>query len=152
VQALFLFFDPLRGWRRVSARDSRTRWDWAEEIKKLLLEDYPQAQKVTLVCDNLNTHHSGSLYQALGAELGGQLRRRLEIHYTPKNGSWLNMAEIELSILTKQCLNRRIATAEELRRQLGAWQEQRNARGSRVVWRFTTTDARIKLAHLYPQI
>lgn len=151
VMALFMFFDPLRGYRRVTARESRTCLDWAEEVKRLLTEDYPQAKKVTLVLDNLNTHHSGSLYKAFPAAEARALARRLEIHYTPKNGSWLNMAEIELSILSKQCLNRRIGTAAELQRQIAAWQAERNASASRVVWRFTTADARIKLAHLYPQ-
>ena len=151
VQALFMFFDPLRGYRRVSARDSRTRVDWAEEVKRLLTEDYPHAEKVTLVMDNLNTHHIASLYQAFPAAEAHALARRLELHYTPKNGSWLNMAEIELSILSRQCLNRRIATAEELAGQIATWQAERNTSASRVHWRFTTADARIKLAHLYPQ-
>lgn len=151
VMALFLFFDPLRGYRRVTARESRTCLDWAEEVKRLLTEDYPHAAQVTLVLDNLNTHHIGSLYKAFPAAEAHALARRLSIHYTPKNGSWLNMAEIELSILSKQCLNRRIATAAELHRQIAAWQAARNATASRVTWRFTTADARIKLAHLYPQ-
>lgn len=152
VQALFMFFDPLRGWRRVSNRDSRTRLDWAEEIRRLLEEDYPQAKKVKLVCDNLNTHHLASLYEAFPAEVAHSLARRLEIHYTPRNGSWLNVAEIELSVLARQCLDRRIGNAEELHGELVAWEAERNAEGSRVVWRFTTADARIKLRHLYPQI
>ncbi len=111
VQALFLFFDPLRGWRRAGCRDSRTRLDRAEEVRRLLDEDYPQARRVKLVCDNLNTHDIASLYEAFPAEEA----RRLEIHHTPRNGSWLNVAEIELSVLTRQCLDRRIATAAELR-------------------------------------
>jgi DDE superfamily endonuclease len=152
VQALFVFFDPLRGWRRVSNRDSRTRLDWAEEVRRLLEEDYPHAHKVKLVCDNLNTHHIASLYEAFPAELAHRLARRLEIHYTPRNGSWLNVAEIELSVLARQCLDRRIGSVEELRSELGAWEDDRNAEGSRVVWRFTTADARIKLRHLYPQV
>ena len=151
VQALFLFFDPLRGWRRVSCRDSRTKVDWAEEVRRLLEEDYPQAGKVTLVCDNLNTHHIASLYEAFPAEQAHRLARRLELHYTPRSGSWLNVAEIELSVLARQCLDRRIATAEALGQEVGAWQQARNADGSRVQWRFTTADARIKLRHLYPQ-
>lgn len=151
VQALFRFFDPLRGWRRVSCRDNRTRLDWAEEVRRLLEEDYPQAQKVTLVCDNLNTHHLGSLYAAFPAEQAHRLARRLEIHYTPRSGSWLNVAEIELSVLARQCLNRRMATREELRAETETWQRERNGDGSRVHWRFTTPDARIKLSHLYPQ-
>lgn len=152
VQSLFLFFDPIRGWRRVSCRDSRTRVDWAEEIRQLLEEDYPKAPKVRLVCDNLNTHHIASLYEAFPAERARELARRLEIIYTPRNGSWLNVAEIELSVLSRQCLDRRIATAEVLQSECAAWEAARNAEGSRVVWRFTTADARIKLRHLYPQI
>lgn len=151
VQALFLFFDPLRGWRRVSSRDSRTRLDWAEEVRRLLEEDYPQAKKVKLVCDNLNTHHLASLYEAFPAEMAHRLARRLEIHYTPRKGSWLNVAEIELSVLARQCLDRRIGSPGELQAEVAAWEVDRNADGSRVIWRFTTADARIKLRHLYPQ-
>ncbi len=152
VQALFMFFEPLRGRRRVSCRDSRTRLDWAEEVRVLLEEDYPQAETVTLVCDNLNTHHLAALYEAFPAELAHRLARRLEIHYTPRHGSWLNVAEIELSVLARQCLERRLATAEQLRAEVKAWEQRRNADGSRVEWRFTTQDARIKLRHLYPHI
>jgi hypothetical protein len=148
---LFVFFDPLRGWRRVSCRDSRTRRDWAEEVRRLLDEDYPQARKVKLVCDNLNTHHIASLYEAFPAAEAHRLARRLEIHYTPRNGSWLNVAEIELSVLARQCLDRRIGNAAELRAEVEAWAQDRNADGSRVEWRFTTEDARTKLRHLYPQ-
>lgn len=152
VQALFMFFDPLRGWRRVRSRDSRTRLDWAEEVRRLLEEDYPHATKVKLVCDNLNTHHIASLYEAFPAAVAHGLARRLEIHYTPRNGSWLNVAEIELSVLARQCLDRRIGSVEAMRAELGAWERSRNAEGSRVVWRFTTAEARIKLRHLYPQV
>jgi len=151
VQSLFMFFDPIRGWRRVSCRDSRTRLDWAEEIRRLLDEDYPEAEKVTLVCDNLNTHHIASLYLAFPAAEAHRLARRLEIRYTPRNGSWLNVAEIELSVLSGQCLNRRIGTEAELRAELDAWQAERNRNECRVHWRFTTEQARIKLRHLYPQ-
>lgn len=152
TRAIFLFFDPLRGWRRTSARDSRTRVDWAEEVRRLLEEDYPNARKVTLVCDNLNTHTIASLYQAFPAAQAGALRRRLELRHTPRNGSWLNVAEIELSVLSRQCLDRRIGSAEELNRELSAWQSARNATKSVVKWRFTTDDARVKLHRLYPQI
>jgi hypothetical protein len=151
VQALFLFFDPVRGWRRVSCRDNRTRIDWAEEVRRLLDEDYPGAEKVTLVCDNLNTHGVASLYEAFPAAEAHRLARRLDIHYTPRNGSWLNVAEIELSVLTGQCLDRRISTAAALRAAAEAWARERNQARCRVHWRFTTADARIKLAHLYPQ-
>jgi hypothetical protein len=152
VEAIFLFFDPIRGWRRTSCRDSRTRDDWAHEVRRLLDEDYPHARKVKLVCDNLNTHHIGSLYHAFPAEEAHRLARRLEIIHTPRNGSWLNVAEIELSVLGRQCLDRRIGSASELQAQCTAWESPRNADESRVVWRFRTADARIKLRHLYPQI
>jgi hypothetical protein len=149
--ALFMFFDPVRGWRRVSCRDSRTRVDWAEEVRRLLDEDYPHAKKVKLVCDSLNIHHIASLYEAFPAEEAHRLARRLEIHYTPRNGGWLNVAEIELSALARQCLGRRLASAAEMQVEVDAWAAPRNADGSRVEWRFTTQDARTKLRHLYPQ-
>ena len=152
VAAIFLFFDPILGWRRTSCRDSRTRLDWAEEVRVLLEEDYPKARRVKLVCDNLNTHSIASLYQAFPAEQARRLARRLEIHHTPRNGSWLNVAEIELSVLGRQCLYRRIGSAAELQSECMAWEAPRNADGSRVVWRFRTEDARIKLKHLYPHI
>lgn len=151
TRALFLFVDPIRGWRRVSSREHRTRVDWAEEVRRLLEEDYPEARRVKLVCDDLNTHHVASLYQAFPAEVAHRLARRLEIIYTPRNGSWLNIAEIELSVLERQCLRRRFEGPEPMDRELGAWQEERNAEGARVAWRFTTADARIKLQHLYPE-
>lgn len=152
VQALLLFYDPLAGWRRVACRDSRTRLDWALEVRHLLEVDYPLAEWVTLVCDNLNTHDYASLYHAFDAETAGRLRRRLRLVFTPRNGSWLNMAEMELSILSRQCLGRRrIATAAELDRTITAWAAERNARRCGTKWRFTTPDARIKLGSLYPQ-
>ena len=134
----------------MSTRDSRTRADWAAEVRRLLEEDYPDARRVTLVCDNLNTHHIASLYAAFDAETARRLARRLEVRYTPRHGSWLNVAEVELSALARQCLDRRIGSAEELRAEVVAWVWERNRSGDRVVWRFTTTDARIKLRHLYP--
>lgn len=152
VQALFMFFDPIRGWRRVSVRESRTRTDWAEEIRRLLEEDYPHARRVKLVCDNLNTHSMASLYEAFPADQARSLARRLEIHHTPRNGSWLNVAEIELSVLSRQCLDRRIGSGAALIRETKAWEAARNADGSRVIWRFTTDDARTRLGHLYPQL
>jgi hypothetical protein len=152
TQAIFMFFNPLRGWRRVSCRDNRTRIDWAEEIRRLLEEDYPQAKKITLVCDNLNTHDIASLYAAFPAEMAHRLSQRLDIHYTPRSGSWLNVAEIELGVLSRQCLDRRIGSAAELARETAAWEQARNADGSTVQWRFTTADARIRLRHLYPQV
>ena len=150
VQALFMFFAPYRGWRRVSNRDSRTRIDWAEEVRQLLDVDYPQARKVKLVCDNLNTHNIASLYEAFPATEAHRLARRLEIYHTPRNGSWLNVAEIELSVLSKQCLDRRIPTVEEMNHELEAWQKERNQKASKVIWHFSTEDARVKLKHLYP--
>ena len=151
TQSIFMFFDPHRGWRRVSCRDHRTRIDWAEEIKRLLTEDYPLAAKVRLVCDNLNTHGIASLYEAFPADEAHRLARRLEIHYTPRNGSWLNVAEIELGVLSRQCLDRRIGSAAELAKETAAWQQERNESEARVQWQFTTADARVKLRHLYPQ-
>lgn len=152
VAAIFMFFDPNRGWRRVGCRESRTRQDWAHEVRRLLEEDYPKARKVRLVCDNLNTHSIASLYATFPAEEAHRLARRLEIVHTPRNGSWLNVAEIELSILARQCLARRIGAPEKLAGECAAWERTRNAEGGRVIWKFTTADARVKLRHLYPQI
>jgi len=151
MQAIFCFFDPNRGWRRMAVGDSRTAVDWAEQIRILLEEDYPSARKVKLVCDNLNTHTTAALYEAFDAAQARALARRLEIHYTPVHGSWLNVAEIELSVLAGQCLDRRIGSAELLRSEVSAWVAERNAEKCRVVWRFTTDDARTRLRHLYPQ-
>jgi hypothetical protein len=150
--ALFMFTEPLGGWRRVSPRERRTSVDWAQEIKHLLDVDFPKAEKVILVCDNLNTHKIASLYEAFEPQEARRLVKRLEIHHTPKHGSWLNIAEIELSVLTKQCLNRRIPDMQALQAETKAWQQNRNARQKGVVWQFTTHDARIKLKRLYPQI
>ncbi|OLT61045.1 IS630 family transposase [Moorena bouillonii PNG] len=150
TQALFMFFDPIRGWRRVTNRDHRTSSDWAEEIRQLLEVDYPQADKIKLLCDNLNIHEIASLYKTFPADEAHSLARRLEIYHTPRNGSWLNVAEIELSVLTQQCLRRRIATPEKLTSELEAWANERNRTASQVIWHFTTEDARVKLKHLYP--
>lgn len=150
VQALFMFFDPNRGWRRVNCRDSRTSEDWAEEVKHLLDVDYPDAPKIRLLCDNLNTHNITSLYKTFPAPEAHRLARRLELVHTPRNGSWLNVAETELSVLSEQCLKRRISTVEELKHEVDAWQQERNQTTAKVIWRFTTEDARIKLKHLYP--
>lgn len=152
TQALFLFFDPLRGWRHVSPRDSRMAVDWAEEVAWLLEVAYPHARKIKLVCDNLNTHAIASLYKAFEPQRARALARRLEIHYTPRNGSWLNVAEIELSVLARQCLDRRIGSAAELAQELAAWEADRNADRSGVTWQFTTADARIRLRSLYPPV
>ena len=147
----FLFTAPFQGWRRVSVRERHTAIDWAEEVKYLLDEVYPDAQRVALVCDNLNTHRLTSLYKAFPAEVALGLSSRLELVHTPKHGSWLNIAEIELSVFSRQCLNRRIPDLETLRSETEAWQEHRNKIASRVDWRFTTDDARIKLKRLYPE-
>jgi hypothetical protein len=147
----FLFIAPLMGWRKVNVRDTKTRGDWAHEIKELLDVDFPDVDLVRLVCDNLNTHNIASLYQTFEPEEARRLARRLEIHYTPKHGSWLNIAESELSILTQQCLDRRLPDAAFLRREVTAWYGERNQNNKLVDWQFTTDDARIKLKRLYPQ-
>jgi DDE superfamily endonuclease len=148
----FMFTEPLGGWRKVNVRKRKTKRDWAEEIKELLDADYPDAEKVILVVDNLNTHTPGALYEAFEPSEARHLLDRLEIHYTPKHGSWLNIAEIELSVFTKQCLGRRMPDIETLREEAKAWHCDRNARQRSVDWQFTTEDARIKLKRLYPQI
>lgn len=152
VANLFLFTEPLRGWRMVSVTDRRTKCDWADQVRILLDEVYPDAERVTLVCDNLNTHTPGALYAAFPPEEARRLLDRLEILHTPKHGSWLNIAEIELSVLSRQCLADRVPTAAALAEATTAWSERRNAEGNRVNWRFTTADARIKLKRLYPAI
>jgi len=149
--SIFVWVEPLRGWRRVNARAQRTRLDWAHEVDRLLTCDYPDAEKVVLVMDNLNTHSIGSLYEAFDPAKAFALAQRLEIHHTPKHGSWLNIAEIELSALTRQCLDRRIADLEVLNAELAAWQDSTNTDQRQVNWHFTTSDARTKLRHLYPE-
>ena len=149
---LFMFVEPLGGRRHVNVRERRTSVDWAHEIKELLEVHYPQASFIRLVCDNLNTHKIASLYEAFEPEQARRLAKRLEIHYTPKHGSWLNIAEIELSVVTRQCLKRRIADIDTLRNEVRAWGQKRNERQKGVDWQFTTDDARIKLKRLYPRI
>jgi hypothetical protein len=146
-----MFTEPLKGWRRVAVTERKTAVDWAQQIRILLEEDYPKAEYVRLVCDNLNTHKPASLYEAFPAEKARRLARRLRIHHTPKHGSWLNIAEIELSVLTKQCLDRRIPDIKTLRKEVSAWQTQRNQKQKGVDWQFRASDARIKLKRLYPQ-
>lgn len=148
----FMFTEPLAGWRKVNVRERKTKLDWAEEIRELLEVDYPEADRVVLVCDNLNTHTIGSFYEAFAPAQARRLARRLEIHYTPKHGSWLNIAEAELSVFTRQCLDRRIPTVAALRAQARHWYRERNATQKGVDWQFTTDDARTKLHRLYPQI
>ena len=150
--SIFMWKEPLTGKRYVSASYRRTRQDWAREVKSILTERYPEAKKVVLVMDNLNTHTITSLYETFPAEEALGLAQRLEIHYTPKHGSWLNIAEIELSALSMQCLNRRIDTMEKLNKELAAWQQERNAKSKAVKWQFFTPDARIKPHSLYPHI
>jgi len=151
--SIFIFTEPLAGWRYVEAFERRTKIDWAQRVKWVLDNQYPDIEKVVLVMDNLNTHVISSLYEAFHPEEAFRLAQRLEIHYTPKHGSWLNIAEIELSALAAQCLgNRRIPSIESLNKELSAWETRRNADQKGVEWHFTTDDARIKLKRLYPII
>lgn len=150
--SIFCWVEPLRGWRRVDAQPRRTKVDWARQVKRMLTCDYPEAETVVLVMDNLNTHGIGSLYEAFDPETAFALAQRLEIHHTPRHGSWLNIAEIELSALTRQCLDRRIDAPAPLNAELAAWQQQTNSDQRQVQWHFTTDDARVKLRHLYPTL
>jgi transposase len=152
VVNVFMFCEPLQGRRWVAVTERRTKVDWAHQIKELVDERYPQAERIVLVMDNLNTHTPASLYEAFEPEEARRLAEKLEIHYTPKHGSWLNMAEIELSVLSRQCLDRRVPDFETLEAEAVAWQQQRDATGSKIEWRFTTKDARIKLKRLYPSL
>ena len=149
---LFMISEPLLGWRAVHVTERRTAVDFAEVVRWLVEEVHEEAEKVVLVMDNLNTHKIASLYEAFPPERARRIAEKLEIHHTPKHGSWLNMAEIELSVLARQCLGRRIESKEELERLVAAWEEDRNERMVEVKWQFTTADARIKLRRLYPSI
>jgi DDE superfamily endonuclease len=149
---IFMFTEPLKGTRHVHGTEHRTAVDWANEIKDLLEVRSPGAAKVRLVCDNLNTHGIGSLYEAFAPEQARKLASRLETHHTPKQGSWLNIAEIELSVLTMQCLDRRLPAMETLTKETQQWEQRRNESQKGVDWQFSTLDARIKLKRLYPQI
>jgi hypothetical protein len=149
---LFMFFEPLAGQRFVEVTDHRTKIDWAYAVRDLVDVHYPHATTITLVMDNLNTHSPGSLYEAFEPAEAKRIADRLDIHHTPKHGSWLNMAEIELGVLSGQCLDRRIPDAYTLKRCVALWQAKRNQAQVTVDWRFTTTDARIKLKRLYPSI
>jgi hypothetical protein len=148
--SIFVWVEPLAGRRRVAARSQRTRIDFAHEVDRLLSVEYPDARKVVLVMDNLNTHTTGSLYEAFEPAKAHALAQRLEIHHTPKHGSWLNIAEIELSTLTRQCPGRRIDDIDDLNSELAAWQNAVNTAQRQVNWHFTTSDARTRLRHLYP--
>lgn len=147
---IFIHFEPLKGQRKIKITDRRTKQDWAHFIKELVENDYPEAEKVVLIMDNLNTHSGASLYEAFDAEEAKRILDKLEIHYTPKHGSWLNMAEIELSHLSRQCLDRRIPDQDTLKSEVSSWQTQRDKEACVVDWQFTTEDARIKLKRLYP--
>ena len=149
---LFMVFQPLIGWRDVIVTERRTAVDLAEVLRWLVEDVHAEAEKIVLVTDNLNTHTPACLYEALPPEQARRIAEKLEWHYTPKHGSWLNMAEIELSVLARQCLDRRIATREEMDQEVQAWRSARNDREVKVQWRFTTADARIKLRKLYPTL
>jgi hypothetical protein len=149
---LFIVSEPLVGWRHISVTQRRTKLDWAHCIKELVEIHYPQAERIVLVMDNLNTHTPAALYEAFTPTEARRIASKVEIHYTPKHGSWLKMAEIELSVLARQCLDRRIPDRESLAEEVGAWEAERNAAESFIDWRFTTEEARIKLKHLYPEI
>lgn len=151
VSNLFMLSAPLEGWRHVKVTDRHTKQDWAQLIKELVDDHFPK-KKIILVMDNLNTHKLGSLYATFEPEEARRISEQLEIHYTPKHGSWLDMAEIEIGVLSRQCLNRRIPDQETLRSEIKSWEELRNQEAICVNWRFTTKDARVKLKSLYPSI
>lgn len=148
---VFAFTEPLTGWRHIAVTDQRTRTDWAHEIRKLVDVHRPKAERITLVMDNLNTHSLGSLYEAFSPQEARRIIHRIEVVHTPKHGSWLNMAEIELNVLTRQCLARRIPDKQTLIDETTAWQNKRNGKQAKIDWQFTECDARIKLKHLYPK-
>lgn len=152
VNNLFMFFAPLQNWRHVKVTDRRTKADWARCMQELVDVHFPQAGCIRVVQDNLNTHTPSALYEVFHPAEAKRILDRLELHYTPKHGSWLNMAEIELSVLSRQCLSRRIPDKATLEREIAAWEKARNTKRATVNWRFTTADARIKLKRLYPSI
>ena len=150
--SIFAFVEPLVGVHHVSVRENRTALDWAEEIRYLVDVMYPDAEKIILVMDNLNTHKPASLYKRFEPAEARRILRKLEIHYTPKHGSWLDIAEIELNVMTRQCLSRRIDSIETLKTELTAWERERNNLEAKVNWHFRTKDARVKLISLYPEL
>lgn len=150
VQNLFMMCEPLAGWRHVAVTERRTKQDYAQQMKELVDVHYPDAVWITIVHDQLNTHHPSALYETFEPQEAKRILDKLEIHYTPKHGSWLNMAEIELSVLARQCLDRRIPDPETLNQEVAAWEKRRNAQSRTIDWQFTTDDARIKLKRLYP--
>lgn len=149
---LFLAVEPLRGWRKVQMTERRTAVDFAEQLRQLVDDDYPEAERVVLVTDNLNTHTLACLYERFAPDEARRIAAKLEWHYTPEHGSWLNVAECELSVLGRQCLDRRIADAARLEQEVAAWERDRNAQQVTIDWQFTTADARLKLKHLYPML
>jgi hypothetical protein len=149
---LFMVIEPLRGWRKVSVTDRRTALDFAEQLRQLVDEDYPDTEKIVLVTDNLNTHDPGCLYLRFEPEEARRIAAKIEWHYTPEHGSWLNIADCELSVLQRQCLKRRIPDRDTLEVEVHGWQERRNRTKVTVDWQFTTQDARIKLRRLYPVV
>ena len=152
VSNLFMFVAPLLNWRHVKVTERRTAVDWAYCMRELVDVHFPEAERIVVVLDNLNTHTPAALYAAFEPAEAKRIWDKLEFHHTPKHGSWLNMAEIELSVLSRQCLDRRIPDQEVLTAEVAAWEEERNASGATINWRFTTADARIKLKHLYPSL
>ena len=149
---LFMCCEPLAGWRHVAVTQRRTMIDFADQMQWLADEAYPEAEKIRVVLDNLNTHKPASLYETFAPKEARRIRQRLEFHYTPKHGSWLNMAEIEFSVFSKQCLARRIGEEDTLKQEVAALESERNQAGATIDWRFTTGDARVKLQHLYPSV
>jgi transposase len=149
---LFMFCEPLAGWRHLEVTEHRTMKDFAHQMRWLVDTAYPESEKIRVVLDNLNIHRPASLYQTFEPKEAGRIRKRLEFHYTPKHGSWLNMAEIEFSVFGKQCLNRRIGDEGALKREIAALETERNQAAATIDWRFSTVDARHKLQHVYPPV
>ena len=147
---IFMFAAPLEGWRRAEVTEQRTKTDWGHQIKKLVTVDFPDAEKIVLVHDNLNTHTIGALYKTFPPEEARRLRNKLEIHTTPKHGGWLNMSEIEINVLVNHGLSKRVSSIQQMRKEVAAWNKARNKTASKINWRFTTENARIKLNRLYP--
>ena len=152
VAHLLLFYAPFENWRRIQVADNHAACEWAEGVRRLVQDDYPDAERITLVMDNLNTHRGASLYKAFAPEMARALLDKLEFVYTPKHGSWLNIAECEFSVLSRQCLARRLPDRNTVARETAAWVDARNQMKKPVDWRFTTEDARIKLKRLYPKL
>lgn len=148
----FMFTEPLGGKRRMTIKEHRRKKDWAEQIKQLVDDDYPDADIIVLVCDNLNTHNISSLYETFTPQEARRIWKKIELHHTPKHGSWLDMAEIELSVFTRECLSRRIGDFDEFKKEAEAWCKVRNEKQSGIDWQFTLSDARTKLKRLYPII